>query len=317
MAQSKATKKFEKNHLKDTLKRRKEGKKIKQRVQIKEKRKARRAADNEVASDVEEELQAKRAKRAEDANPFGDMTVDDFFQGGFDIPDEPKSKKQKKTKDVPTKTGKRKRTQAAEEDEQDAAASSSDESVEAMPVADDVDSEAGSDDDFDAHKQHLEELKKKDPEFYKYMKENDPELLEFAEDADLAEVDELSGSEAEDTPKKKKQKKGKKQEDSDEEEPASNEVTKALVKKWSTAMTEKHSLRATKEVVLAFRAAAHLNEEDGKEYKYAISNPDGMFSSLHTGELLLICCSLPRTPCTSSESCPGGSTTPYPCQGIE
>ncbi|OJD35426.1 ribosome assembly protein noc2 [Diplodia corticola] len=268
MAQSKSTRKFEKNHLKDTLKRRKEGKKIKQRVQIKEKRKARRAEDNEVASDVEAENQAKRAKKAEDTNPFGDMTVDDFFQGGFDIPEHPKSKKQK-TKDVPSKTGKRKRTDPAP-----GPAESDDDSLDADPVADDSASEADSGDDVDAHKQHLEELKKKDPEFYKYMQENDPELLGFAEDADLAEIDELSASEAEDTPKKKK-KKSKKQEDSDDEEAAaSNELTKTLVKKWSTAMTEKHSLRATKEVVLAFRAAAHLNEEDGKEYKYSISNPD-------------------------------------------
>ncbi|EOD43643.1 ribosome assembly protein noc2 [Neofusicoccum parvum] len=278
MAQSKSTKKFEKNHLKDTLKRRKEGKKIKQRVQIKEKRKARRAEDNEVASDVEAENKAKRARQQEDANPFGDMTVDDFFQGGFDIPEEPKPKKQKKQKDVPSKTGKRKRTEPAASDDEDAAALS-DDSIDANPVADDSGSEAESDGDIDAHKKQLEELKKKDPEFYKFMKENDPELLDFAEDADLAEIDELSGSEAEETPKKKQKKekkKSKKKDDSDDEveDMASNEVTKALVKKWSTAMAEKHSLRATKEVVLAFRAAAHLNEEDGKEYKYAISNPD-------------------------------------------
>ena len=39
-------------------------------------------------------------------------------------------------------------------------------------------------------------------------------------------------------------------------------------------MTEQHSLRAMRQVVLAFRAAAHVNEDDGKEYKYTISSPD-------------------------------------------
>ncbi|KAF2139977.1 uncharacterized protein K452DRAFT_274603 [Aplosporella prunicola CBS 121167] len=276
MAQSKATKKFEKNHLKDTLKRRNESRKIKQKQLLKEKRKARKAEDNEVASDVEEEQQAKRAKKSKDANanPFGDMSIDDFFQGGFDIPEEPKSKKASKAKDAPTTNGKRKRTDTAKDDE--GAASSSDESVEAQPVADD-DSEAESGDDFDSHKQHLEELKNKDPEFYKYMKENDPELLDFAEDADLGELDALSASEDEETPKKKqkKDKKAKKEEvESDEEPESGNEVTKPMLKKWRNAMTEKHSMRAMKEVVLAFRAAAHLNEEDGKEYKYSISNPN-------------------------------------------
>ncbi|KAK8180834.1 Noc2p family-domain-containing protein [Phyllosticta citribraziliensis] len=272
MAQSKSTKKFEKNHLKDVLKRRKDGAKIKQQKHMKEKRKARNAKDNERASDVEEEDQKKRAKRSDDlkSNPFAEMSVDDFFQGAFDIPEQPTAKKSKR-KDVPTKTGKRKRTEAAEEDDE-ASGSSSDESVEAQPVADDSGSEDESVDDLDAHKQQLEELQQKDPEFYKYMKENDPDLLDFAEEADLSEIDALSGSDDE-APKKKKKSKAA-ESDEEEEAPGSSEVTKPLLKKWGTALKEKHSLRATKEVVLAFRAAAHLNEDDGKEYKYSISNPE-------------------------------------------
>ncbi|KAF2091280.1 ribosome assembly protein-like protein Noc2 [Saccharata proteae CBS 121410] len=272
MAQSKSTKKFEKNHLKDTLKRRKEFSKIKQKQQIKTKRKERKAKDNERASDVEEEDQAKRAKKSADNNPFGEMSVDDFFQGGFDIPEQPQGKKSKK--DVPSKTGKRKRTETTGDAK--ASASDSDESIEENPVADESASEGEDEDEMGAHKSQLEELAKKDPEFYKYMKENDPELLDFAEDADLAEIDALSGSE-EETPKKKqkKDKKSKKQdEDVDSGTEGSSEVTKAMLKKWRTALTEQKSLRATREVVLAFRAAAHLNEEDGKEYKYSISNPD-------------------------------------------
>ncbi|KAK7514338.1 ribosome assembly protein-like protein Noc2 [Phyllosticta citriasiana] len=273
MAQSKATKKFEKNHLKDVLKRRKEGAKVKQQKHMKEKRKARNAKDNERASDVEEEYQQERAKRKGDlkSNPFAEMSVDDFFQGAFDIPEQPEAKKSKR-KDVPTKTGKRKRTEAAEEDVEDSG-SSSDESIEAQPVADESGSEDESLDDLDAHKQQLEELKQKDPEFYKYMKENDPDLLDFAEETDLSGMDELSGSDDE-APKKKKKKSKAAESDEEQEAPASSEVTKPLLKKWGTAMKEKHSLRATKDVVLAFRAAAHLNEDDGKEYKYSISNPE-------------------------------------------
>jgi len=47
-----------------------------------------------------------------------------------------------------------------------------------------------------------------------------------------------------------------------------------MVTKWTKAMKEQHSLRAMRQVVLAFRAAAHVNEDDGKEYKYSISSPD-------------------------------------------
>ena len=129
-------------------------------------------------------------------------------------------------------------------------------------------------DDVDTHKNTLKALQEKDPEFYKYLKENDAELLDFEENATLDEIDELSGSDDEAAGKKRK--KSKKSSKAEEEEEDSNEVTKARVARWTAAMTEKHSLRALKEVVLAFRAAAHLNEENGKDYKFTISNAEGM-----------------------------------------
>ena len=52
------------------------------------------------------------------------------------------------------------------------------------------------------------------------------------------------------------------------------EITMATVKKWKDALTEQHSLRAMRQVVLAFRAAAYANEEEGKEFKYSIPNPE-------------------------------------------
>ncbi|KAI9872166.1 MAG: Nucleolar Complex 2 protein, partial [Pleopsidium flavum] len=133
-------------------------------------------------------------------------------------------------------------------------------------------------DDLDTHKGDLDALAEKDPEFYKFLKENDAELLEFAEDGDLAEVDQLSAGEEEEPPKPKKRKKSKKAKGEQEEEVGKEddetEVTMATVKKWKGAMTEQHSLRAMRQVVLAFRAAAHVNEDDGKEYKYTISSPE-------------------------------------------
>lgn len=274
----KATRKFEKNHLSDALARRKDGQKIKQKLQIKEK-KALRAKEHaefgvgKVAPD---------GKPVEDkrADPLAAMTVDDFFEGGFEIPE--KLKSTKKT------TGKRKRDTPKEDDE-----SSSDESYEEAPVASDSE---GSDDDEDMgmSKEAMEALAEKDPEFYKYLKENDPETLAFDEDDDLAAVDDLSNDE-EEQPKKKakksKKKKGKKDEveemelDSEAEDADvpegradglidEKEVSHAMVQKWKKAMEEQHSLRAMRQVVLAFRAAAHVNEDEGKDYKYTISDPE-------------------------------------------
>jgi len=199
----KSTRKFEKNHLKDTLEKRKAGAKIKQRQQIKTKRQARNAKDVEFlgGKDGEEEVKTNGSKK-EDS--FGKMSVDDFFQGGFEIP-EKLVKKSKKT--APEKLGKRKRSEPEEEDDDD----SSEASFEEAPVLSDSEegSEAEEEDGTGMSKGAMDALAEKDPEFYKYLKENDPETLDFDEDADLAEVDGLSESEREEQPKKK-QKKSKK-----------------------------------------------------------------------------------------------------------
>jgi nucleolar complex protein 2 len=264
----KSTRKFEKNHLKDTLEKRKEGAKIKQRQQIKAKRQARNAKDAEFTGGKDGDEEGKPKVTKED--PFGKMNVDDFFQGGFEIPEKPAKKL--KWKSVSEKLGKRKRSAPEEDDD------FSDASFEEAPVLDDSEGGSEEEDDVGMSKGAMDALAEKDPEFYKYLKENDPEALDFDEDADLAEVDELSGSDSEEQPKKKQKKSKTKaraeEEFSDEEVEDTSEVTKAMVAKWTKAMTEQNSLRAMRQVVLAFRAAAHVNEDDGKEYKYTISSPE-------------------------------------------
>ncbi|KAF3002635.1 Nucleolar Complex 2 protein [Curvularia kusanoi] len=266
MPVSKATKKFEKNKLGDVLKARKNVAKIKQRKQMDAKKKQRKAADNAKADDLEEEG-VKKPKKGPKEDNFGDMSMDQFFEGGFDIP------KMKKTK---PKTGKRKRTPV----EEDASDASSDEDMADATANGDEDDDSASDsdsgDDAETHKRDIEALKEKDPDFYNYLKSNDAELLDFAEDADLDEIDALSASEDETTPRKKQKKAAKDAVESDDESEAAtgNEVSKQLIQKWGSAMESKSSLRAMKEVVLAFRSAAHLNDDEGKAYKYTISDPD-------------------------------------------
>jgi nucleolar complex protein 2 len=263
----KSTRKFEKNHLKDTLEKRKAGAKIKQRQQIKAKKQARNAKDAGFLGGKDGEEDSNKNKTAKE-DPFGKMNVDDFFQGGFEIP-EKLAKKSKKA--VPEKLGKRQRSEPEEGSDD-----SSEASFDEAPVLSDSEDGSEGEDETGMSKGAMDALAEKDPEFYKYLKENDPETLDFDEDADLAEVDCLSESETE-APKKKKQKKNKKAQVEEEEEDETvdlAELTKAMVTKWTKAMTEQHSLRAMRQVVLAFRVAAHVNEDDGKEYKYTISSPD-------------------------------------------
>lgn len=263
MAQSKATKKFEKKHLGRTLKNRGEAKKIKQRDQTKLKKKIRKAKDNENAITAGEE----KAKQTNvDTKALNAISVDDFFAGGIDI-----AKDSRKSTSSATKSSKRKRTPV--DDEEEAEGSSSD-GIDANldAVASDSDPEGGaaSENDADAHKQQLAELSKKDPEFFKYLQQEEPELLDFDEDADLAALDALSADEDEVTPRKRRKTGDDRSDDGDD-----HDVTQSMVKKWSTAMSDKHSLRASKEVVLAFRSAVHGTEDETKKYKYTVSDPDG------------------------------------------
>lgn len=269
MAQTKATKKFESRHLKDTLKKRKEFAKIKQRHQVNDKRKAKRAqADAEADREKEEQPVPKKQKKAETS--LQDMSVDDFFAGGFSVPEPAPAKKASKTV---AQDKKRKRSEPAE----DVAGSMLDRSQEepAFGESDVEEDEAEPEDTaIESHVDDLKALAKKDPEFFKYLQENDAELLDFAETAALDEINELSGSEEEGL---EKQKKGKKDKSKQEDE---GKISKFTVQKWSKAMQEQNSLRSMREIVLAFRAAAHLNEEDGKSYKYTISNAEGELMSL-------------------------------------
>ena len=259
--QKKSTKKFEKKHLKDTLERRKAHAKVKQRNHLKDKRKAENARSRgdaqEAAGDASDDDDKKQ-------NSFSEMNVDDFFAGGFDIadstPDQAKNGKSKK--DVTPKIGKRKRSEE-QKDGEEASSGAEEEDDEA------ADSDASGSDGFEEHLGQLEALKDKDPAFYKYLKENDAELLDFGDHGDLAEVDELSEGE-EEAPAKKKKKKAAQEEEME----ADNTLTIPTVKKWQKLMEEQNSIRAMRQTVLAFRAAAYINDAEQQEQKYSISDPD-------------------------------------------
>ncbi|KIW18795.1 hypothetical protein PV08_03084 [Exophiala spinifera] len=236
--QSKATKKFEKRNLKGTIERRKEFAKIKQRHQQKEKKKQRAA---QRAQNAEDEESADDTNEAQDGP---DMNEDGFFQEVLDIPEEKKNSQSKAAK------GKRKRDDGGE-------------TTEALSSADE-----DSDEDALGHKDQLASLAEKDPEFYKYLQENDAELLDFDDDDDLAAVDDLS---EEEPPTKKQKKSGV---GADDEEAPPDDVTLDMVKRWKSSLVEQQSIRALRQVVLAFRAAAHADDEEDKTYKYNIASPE-------------------------------------------
>lgn len=145
--------------------------------------------------------------------------------------------------------------------------------------------------DEEAMAKSLAELSKKDPEFFKYLKENDADLLDFnAEVEDEDEQDDeqpAKKSKKSKADKKTKGKVSKPESDDDEmmdydagsddeaeptfgqeeEEVAAEKipVTMTMLRSWQRAMIEHNSYRSLRKTILAFRAAAHMNQDDEDE----------------------------------------------------
>ena len=228
---SKSTKKFQSKHLKHTLDHRREVQKHNKKMQTRKKSKK--------TGDEEEEAKPKTSQPKE---VFNDMSVDDFFAGGFEVPKEKKFKNKKTTDD---------------DDEEE---SSSDE------------------EDEEAMKADLKNLADKDPEFYKYLQNNDKELLDFegvnpldamSEDEE-DEDDEEDDEEEEASAKSKKTKKTAAQE---EEASKKVEITTKLVKQWETQLAAKPSVKLIKNVAIAFKAAVNIQNAQDEDYKYAVTDP--------------------------------------------
>ncbi|TFK47222.1 Noc2-domain-containing protein [Heliocybe sulcata] len=94
-----------------------------------------------------------------------------------------------------------------------------------------------------AHVLELQKLAEKDPEFYKYLQENDRELLEFRPEDEMDDMDEEDAMMADET---------------DEKAPS---LSLAELGKWQKALLDHRSLKALRKLLIAFRAAAHANED--------------------------------------------------------
>lgn len=223
--QAKSTKRFERKHLKDTIDRRKDFAKIKQRHQTKDKKKQRKSQKREQEEDASDA----------EVDAGDNVNDDDFFQDALPLPTINGGKNVSKST-----TSKRKHEEIRE-------------------MADGE--EAESDDSMEDDAIDMAALAEKDPDFHKYLKENDPELLEFNEDDDL---EDLQISEDEEGRPAKKRK-------TDKDQLVSENLSVSMVQKWKNSMQDNHSIRAVREIVLAFRSAAHMEEDDhDKRYKYAI-----------------------------------------------
>ncbi|KAJ4481022.1 Noc2-domain-containing protein [Lentinula aciculospora] len=107
------------------------------------------------------------------------------------------------------------------------------------------------------HLLELSKLAEKDPEFYKYLQENDKELLDFDPNNSQGMDDDEDAI----------------MEDGDVEmaEERSPILTIRILQNWQKAILKQSSLRALRKLLIAFRSAAHMNE-DGQTLAWTIDN---------------------------------------------
>ncbi|CAH9138932.1 unnamed protein product [Cuscuta epithymum] len=128
------------------------------------------------------------------------------------------------------------------------------------------------------HKEQLQSLQEKDPEFFQFLKEHDKELLEF----DHGESDD-DGMEADD---EEALEGGEETEDDDNEIDAhgmeqgelyvKNVITNEMVDSWCDLIREKKNIGAIRSLVRAFRSACHYGDDNA-------SDPTSTWSSMSSG----------------------------------
>ncbi|CAI4920568.1 BAD_collapsed_G0051970.mRNA.1.CDS.1 [Saccharomyces cerevisiae] len=180
------------------------------------------------AAGTREQQQLKKSAKEE---VFKDMSVETFFEKGIEIPKENKKLKKKTTK---------------EQSDED---SSSSEEEEDMG-------------------QSMAKLAEKDPEFYKYLEENDKDLLDFAGTNPLDGID--SQDEDEDAERNSNIEEKSEQMELEKEK---IELSLKLVRKWKKQLHDSPSLKLLRNIISAFKVAVNLNKEENiEDYKYAITD---------------------------------------------
>ncbi|KAG2222442.1 hypothetical protein INT45_009454 [Circinella minor] len=161
----------------------------------------------------------------------------------------------------------------------------SEDQSESDEESDDDDNEVGDDStnklnkDIKRHKEELEQLKKQDPEFYNYLQKEENALLEFdeSEKEDEDEDDEDIELNSEDLEEMDLDEQSDSEEELDDDESGLEVLTKTMLNEWIQEVESTHSVNAMKKLLVAFKSAARMSDEEkmeGVSLVYRIVSPN-------------------------------------------
>ncbi|RKP09022.1 Noc2p family-domain-containing protein [Thamnocephalis sphaerospora] len=127
------------------------------------------------------------------------------------------------------------------------------------------------------HKKDLAKLKEQDPEFFRYLEDNDKQLLKF--DVSESEEEEEEDDEEDEDDAEDAAAGSDDEQEMEEDGGYGQEVTKAVLAKWENAIIKEHSVRAGKQLAIAFRSAVLAGQEGADEMPYTV-NSDAVFNKV-------------------------------------
>ena len=208
---------------------------------------------------------------------LGDMDLESFFES---FADKMENEEHKDEQDEDSSSGEDQEKAGNDENvTYESSHSSSD---------DDSDDDSGSDDEdvdaaTDRMKREMEKLQKSDPEFHKFLAENEESLLEFG-DGDQGAQEEEDEEKADDSRVE------------GEEKSAYTIVDAEFLRKLEQGAFKSHGIKSLKKVVAVYKTACHLSDankssEDGVEAKNSRSKKYNIDSSDVFDQLMVMCLS--------------------------
>lgn len=205
---------------------------------------------------VKHAAKRKIANQDQNNSNYGDMSVDDFLNQSFDDDDDQENDSV---------------DNSDSDNADDSVNNATNEDDSFDETADDDSVDGAPEDEAESHKESLARLKEIDPEFYKFLEENDKKLLNF----DASQNEQASEDEEEEdvhVPSEELEVASDESDYESEEKGETKSITLKMLKKWQIDIHSEKSVKLIANLVHAFHAALERvsSEKDQEPSMYKV-----------------------------------------------